>query len=131
MRSSLERGRREVEINDLVVVVWEIPSRSIQSLTLGQVLKWSSPRPLVPLSFIRHRTSTCGLSSRWSTCGLTRFPGGEPHLQASFALRCFQRLSLPNIATQRCPWRDNWHNSGPARPSPSYQAQLLSTSLRP
>ena len=41
-------------------------------LTLGQKLKWSSPRPLVPLSFIRHRTSTCGLSSRWSTCGLTR-----------------------------------------------------------
>ena len=43
-----------------------------QPLTLGQVLRWSSPRPLVRLSFIRHRTSTCRLSSRWSTCGLTR-----------------------------------------------------------
>src|SRR5260221_5899650 len=42
------------------------------ALTLGQVLKWSSPRPLVPLGFVRHRTSTRGLSSRWSTCGLTR-----------------------------------------------------------
>ena len=43
-----------------------------QPLTPGQVLKRSSPRPLVPLSFIRHRTSTCGLSNRWSPCGLTR-----------------------------------------------------------
>ncbi len=46
-------------------------SRS-QPLTPGQLLKRSSPRPLVPLSFIRHRTSTCGLSNRWSPCGLTR-----------------------------------------------------------
>ena len=44
----------------------------IQPLTPGQLLKRSSPRPLVPLSFIRHRTSTCGLSNRWSPCGLTR-----------------------------------------------------------
>jgi len=36
------------------------------------VLKRSSPRPLVPLSCIRHRTSTCGLYNRWSPCGLTR-----------------------------------------------------------
>ena len=43
-----------------------------QPPTPGQVLKRSSPRPLVPLSFIRHRTSTCGLSNRWSPCGLTR-----------------------------------------------------------
>ena len=48
-----------------------IGSRS-QPLTPGQLLKRSSPRPLVPLSFIRHRTSTCGLSNRWSPCGLTR-----------------------------------------------------------
>ena len=32
--------------------------------TLGQLLKRSSPRPLVRLSFIRHRTSTCRLSNR-------------------------------------------------------------------
>jgi hypothetical protein len=46
--------------------------RDSQPLTPGQLLKRSSPRPLVPLSFIRHRTSTCGLSNRWSPCGLTR-----------------------------------------------------------
>ena len=34
------------------------------------------------------------------------------HLVASFALRCFQCLSLPNIATQQCNWRHNWYTSG-------------------
>jgi len=33
---------------------------------------------------------------------------GRPHLGGGFPLRCFQRLSFPNIATQRCRWRDNW-----------------------
>ena len=71
---TFERGRREVlEIHDLVVLFGiRYPDIPFSPLTLGQKLKWSSPRPLVPLSFIRHRTSTCGLSSRWSTCGLTR-----------------------------------------------------------
>ena len=40
----------------------------------------------------------------YSPCG-----DGKPHLGAGFALRCFQRLSEPNLATQRCLWRDNWH----------------------
>ncbi len=64
------RGRRE-EIFDFVGCQGSI-SRDPQPLTPGQLLKRSSPRPLVPLSFIRHRTSTCGLSNRWSPCGLTR-----------------------------------------------------------
>jgi len=28
---------------------------------------------------------------------------GLPHLEVGFPLRCFQRLSLPNLATQRLP----------------------------
>jgi len=28
---------------------------------------------------------------------------GRPHLGRGLALRCFQRLSLPHMATQRCP----------------------------
>ena len=32
---------------------------------------------------------------------------GRSHLEARFPLRCFQRLSLPNIATRQCHWRDN------------------------
>jgi hypothetical protein len=35
------------------------------------------------------------------------------HLRVGFALRCFQRLSNPDIATQRCPWQDSWQTSGP------------------
>ena len=26
------------------------------------------------------------------------------HLENGFTLRCFQRLSVPNVATLRCPW---------------------------
>ena len=45
---------------------------------------------------------------------------GRSHLEAGFALRCFQRLSLPDIATQRCSWRNSWHTSGPSTPVLSY-----------
>lgn len=37
---------------------------------------------------------------------------GMTHLEVSFALRCFQRLSAPSVATRRCPWRDNRRTSG-------------------
>ena len=29
------------------------------------------------------------------------------HLRVSFTLRCLQRLSRPDVATQLCPWQDN------------------------
>jgi hypothetical protein len=45
---------------------------------------------------------------------------GKPYLGVGFALRCFQRLSLPNIATQRCLWRDNWYTRGSSIPVLSY-----------
>ncbi|RCS33606.1 hypothetical protein DN050_10545 [Heyndrickxia coagulans] len=35
-------------------------------------------------------------------------------------LRCFQHLSLPHIATQRCLWQDNWYTSGASIPVLSY-----------
>ncbi len=38
--------------------------------------------------------------------------GGRSYLGACFPLICFQRLSLPNVATQRCSWRNNWHTRG-------------------
>jgi len=31
----------------------------------------------------------------------------KPHLEGGFPLRCFQRLSLPNVATLRWPKRAN------------------------
>ena len=39
--------------------------------------------------------------------------GGKPHLGAGFALRCFQCLSLPDMATEQCHWRDNSYTVGP------------------
>ena len=44
----------------------------------------------------------------------------RPHLGVGFALRCLQRLSRPDLATQRCPWQDSWYTSGPALPVLSY-----------
>ena len=50
-----------------------------------------------------------------------------PNLGVGFALRCFQRLSLPHLATQRCPWRDNWYTRGASSPILSYKGQLPSS----
>jgi hypothetical protein len=32
---------------------------------------------------------------------------GTPNLEAGFPLRCFQRLSVPDMATRLYPWQDN------------------------
>ena len=45
---------------------------------------------------------------------------GKSHLEVGFTLRCFQRLSLPYVATQLCLWRDNWYTSGTSIPVLSY-----------
>ena len=76
---------------------------------------------LVPVSYTHCCASTPGLSTWWSATVLQgdQVPG-RSHLQARFPLRCFQRLSLPYIATQRCLWRDNWYTSGTSTPVLSY-----------
>ena len=45
---------------------------------------------------------------------------GSVHLEGGFPLRCFQRLSLPDVATRRCPWRDNRYTRGQSVPVLSY-----------
>src|SRR5918999_79041 len=45
---------------------------------------------------------------------------GRSYLEASFPLRCFQRLSLPYIATRQCPWQDNRYTRGTSTPVLSY-----------
>ena len=45
---------------------------------------------------------------------------GSAHLEVGFPLRCFQRLSLPDVATRRCPWRDNRYTRGQSIPVLSY-----------
>ncbi len=47
-------------------------------------------------------------------------PGGISYLEVGFPLRCFQRLSLPNVAIQLCRWRDNWDTMGLSIPVLSY-----------
>src|SRR5699024_3607198 len=56
---------------------------------------------------------------------------GKSHLEGGFMLRCFQHLSRPYIATQRCRWHDNWYTRGMSIPVLSYYGQLLSNFLRP
>ena len=47
-------------------------------------------------------------------------PLEKSHLVVGFALICFQRLSLPNVATLRCRWRDNRYTRGWSNPVLSY-----------
>ena len=59
-------------------------------------------------------------------------PGSLPgvleitHLGVCFVLRCFQHLSVRNVATLRCQFTDNRHTSGSLISVLSYQRQLPS-----
>src|SRR6266700_6011923 len=45
---------------------------------------------------------------------LSQKNSGKTHLGCGFALRCFQRLSLLDVAIQPWPRQANWLTSGPA-----------------
>ena len=76
---------------------------------------------LVLVSLMHYCTSTPNLSTSWSRTTLQGAQGsGKSHLKASFPLRCFQRLSLPNLATRQCHWRDNRYTRGSSTPVLSY-----------
>ena len=76
---------------------------------------------LVSVSLTHYCASTPDLSTWWSATTLQgdQVPG-RSHLQARFPLRCFQRLSLPHIATRQCDWRHNRYTSGASTPVLSY-----------
>src|SRR5574344_632395 len=40
------------------------------------------------------------------------YPEWNSYLVASFALRCFQRLSVPDLDTRRCSWRNSRYARG-------------------
>ena len=44
----------------------------------------------------------------------------RPGFEGGFPLRCFQRLSLPYLATLLCRWRDNRSTRGTSIPVLSY-----------
>src|SRR5437879_10457931 len=52
-------------------------------------------------------------------------------LGTGFPLRCFQRLSLPDIANRRCHWRDSRDTSARSRPVLAYYGRPPSTPPRP
>src|SRR6267154_1973512 len=76
---------------------------------------------LVQVSSRPHGPCTPCLSTSWSRTTLQGGQApGKSHLEASFPLRCFQRLSLPHIATRRCHWRDNRYTRDASTPVLSY-----------
>jgi hypothetical protein len=76
---------------------------------------------LVLVSLTHYCASTPSLSTWWSSTTLQgdQVPG-KSYLKASFTLRCFQRLSLPNLATRRYDWRHNRYTRGSSTPVLSY-----------
>ena len=75
---------------------------------------------LGPVSTVRCRTYTPGLSTCWSGTALLGINPGRPGFEVGFPLRCFQGLSRPHIATRRCRWRDNRCTRGASIPVLSY-----------
>ena len=99
------KGKKKLGLNDLGIQGYRVKP-------YGQ---------LVLVSLTRYRASTPSLSTSWSS---TTLQGGQAsgrsHLQASFTLRCFQRLSLPHLATRRYDWRHNRYTRGASTPVLSY-----------
>ena len=84
-------------------------------------------RPLVPVGSTPRGASTSGLSTTCSAWGLQRlWAAWNPYLGEGFPLRCFQRLSLPNVANRPCHWRDNRHTRGSSTQVLSYYGQASS-----
>ena len=82
----------------------------------GVLVWWCLFGGLVPVACTHCCVCSSGLSTPSSVGHLVL----KPHLKTGFPLRCFQRLSLPYVANQRCSWRNNWHTRGTSVPVLSY-----------
>ena len=80
----------------VVIVIFKFPNRirRISTPWLNPLLDFH----LVPINVIISYGSTIS------------------YLEAGFTLRCFQRLSIPDLATLRCPWQDSRHTRGQFTP---------------
>ena len=113
---------------DLIASPSVVFHRAQQNLThvLGFTLEHQGYRvkphgQLVLVSLTHYCASTPSLSTSWSRTTLQGAQGpGKTHLETSFPLRCFQRLSLPHLATRQCHWRDNRYTRGASTPVLSY-----------
>ena len=98
---------------------YSLATASIISVAQIHHLSWSSPRPISidKLNTLLH----LHLRPINQVVFLGSYPyGGKSYLEVGFALRCFQRLSIPYIATQPCPWQNNWYTRGTSIPVLSY-----------
>jgi len=71
---------------------------------------------LVSVSCMHCCTSTSDLSTWWSATALI----GRRRFEVGFPLRCFQRLSLPDLATRLRGWRHDRPTRGLSIPVLSY-----------
>jgi hypothetical protein len=120
--SGLHKGRRYWEGARMISKEWGVDSsycvRKRRSESEPDNL-WSSPRPI---STGQLNTLLC-LHTRpinQVVCLGSYHYCGKSHLEVGFTLRCFQRLSHPNLAIQPCHWRDNWCTIGLSIPVLSY-----------
>ena len=97
-------------------VLWKLHMNFCwSSVFIGQALDL-----LVSVSWTCYHAYTSDLSTLCSSRGLTSLCYGKSHLEVGFTLRCFQRLSLPDLATQLCSWQNNWYTRGQSIPVLSY-----------
>ncbi len=78
-----------------------------------KTLQEQTVRSLGPLRSTRYQASTRGLSTSFSRWDLY-LKGEITPLGVGFALRCFQRFSFLDVATQHWGRPPNWLTSGPA-----------------
>ena len=110
-----------------LIVAWDRSTGKTRNQPHKRIGMLCRRRPLVPVGSTPHGASTSGLSNTCSTCGLQQFKTvRNPNLGAGFPLRCFQRLSLPNVANRPCRWRDNRHTRGSSTQVLSYYGQASS-----
>jgi hypothetical protein len=95
--------------------------RALAALGVPQGYRIKPHGQLVRVSSTHYCAYTPRLSTSWSRTTLQgdQVPGTSD-LEASFPLRCFQRLSLPHLATRHCDWRHNRYTSGASTPVLSY-----------
>ena len=128
-----DNGRDSLLLTDRARVRTVLPVRLRGALpgpaphTLAGVWMWVASRPLVPVGSTPRGASTSGLSTTCSAWGLQRLGAAwNPYLGEGFPLRCFQRLSLPNVANRPRHWRDDRHTRGSSTQVLSYYGQASS-----
>ena len=114
-------SRLYLDPNQLWIACGSVEERLMHALTGCQGYRVKPHEQLVLVSLTHYCASTPSLSTSWSRTTLQGAQGpGRTHLETSFPLRCFQRLSLPHLATRRCHWRDNRYTRGASTPVLSY-----------